>query len=251
MSRKLTKEKALQIWASDNYIYINKNLAGHNYKKTDMFIDYIEWNKNMYKISEIIKMLINSMLPFNYFRYENCFYRGEVYSLLTESSYNRETFTSVCSDYQQALMFSESNVMFKITIDPEVFCIPTGIENELLIEPNVHWKYLGREGCFYLVHILPFNPNIKNYGNLIDEIEETYIKENDQEIFKLQTNLQNNSFNDVGNIYDFILNNIEFFNVDEKRCYNFDDFKADIRDLNIKTGLANLELLFEFYKSKI
>lgn len=236
-------EEALEIWRSGNYIYINKKLACKYYRKISVVKDEIIWNNKTYNINRIIASLKNSMIPYHEHKDTvEYYYRGENYSLLTEYSYNKESFTSVSISYEQALSFSECEIIFKIKIDPNVCCIPTGIEEELLIEYNVFWNYIGKEGDLHLVEILPYDPNQLSLTELID----TLLINDMSEKKDIDTSL----INDVDHLYEIISDNMYFFNVGEKDIYTFEDFKDDVTYLRIYTDIFDLKLLYEYYLEK-
>lgn len=168
----ITEEKAMDLWISGAYTKINGQLAGIKYPFSYLRNDIIVSNGVEYKTRSVINKIISCMIPYSEHK-ENLgvdsirYYRGEEISKFPTMSFIRETFTSLTSDKEQGISFKgDSGCLFCVNIDDDVYCIETGIEKELLIEPNCYWKFRKFENGMYFVDILSFTEGVPFYNDL-------------------------------------------------------------------------------------
>jgi len=149
-------DDTLSLWRSSYYEHINAYLI--NKKETDV------------RIENIIKILCDNMVYYKYIKHSfpTIFYRGDNLDTVKYKSYNKKTFISITFDKETAESFTDS-VLYKITIDDNVKCIKTGIEYELLLEPNCCWHYISHNNILINVHITPFNNNYLITSKLLSD----------------------------------------------------------------------------------
>lgn len=124
-----------------------------------------------FKVIYVIKRFNLVMVPFGTFKKrtgitQSKFYRGDKRFILSEKTYNKETFISVTYDFETAVAFCEDGVIFQVTIDDNVFVPKTGIESELLIEPNSRCSFIGLTNIYKNdQHIKAININSTTYSD--------------------------------------------------------------------------------------
>jgi hypothetical protein len=250
----LTSEIAMILWKSESYRIINKYLAGDSYEDYNKRNITIKYYSNTYRIIDVINKIKSIMIPFselkkNYiFRNNHSkFYRGDKKSVLLETSYNKETFISVTSDIETAVAFQDSGVIFQIIVDDDVFVTRTGIENEILIEPNSCCKYEGFSNIILNfnnikvinIHITTYSESFSNYGDLLKRLN----KENKNE-YEISDHIKDLEIASI-RIKDLK----DDFNLLELKEYTIIDFKEDLKSFNIIYSQEDLRALFEFYLS--
>jgi hypothetical protein len=256
----MNTEIALDIWNSEDYKYINSFLADYyQYTKKNT----IQYNGSSMKISTIIDQLLSAMKPMKSIKsslvsFYGFFYRGDNNSLLSKKSYIKETFISVSTDKDQALTYSSKNCcLYQITIDDHVSCLKTGIENEILIEPQSYWKYIStiKQNDIDIMNIiiLPSDKapaNTFTYSQLvfdnIIQLQNSIISEPSSTHHPLpQLQPQNHKMLiTVDNLSEFI----DEFNIDEQESYSYDDFLYDIKHLpDIEYDIHDINNLWNRY----
>jgi len=134
-------QKALKIWITDEgYRKINSYLSNNTeyryHSKQDKNIDFED---EIYSTEEVVRVIKDHMRPA---REEETYYRGG--STNSKKSFYKSTFISVSTDKEQAESFIDGDCcLFRITVDPNVKRIRVGVENEVLLENNLFWEYLG------------------------------------------------------------------------------------------------------------
>jgi|LauGreDrversion4_2_1035121.scaffolds.fasta_scaffold392142_2 hypothetical protein len=229
----LTYEIAINIWSGETYEYIQEYLKTKNHKT-------ILYDGNEYSTPQIVSMLQQQMVPMKKIRKDNyVFYRGDRNSFLTEASYNKRTFISVSTDKERAQSYmNESNILYTIEVDDNVYCLRTGIEKEYLIDVNSCWIYKGNRN----VLITERDDNYPFYDELIhealQEIQEAsdlpvhapIVSNNDiqPKVIDIQPKVIDvQPFMNEENISDYV----DEFNLSGKDDYNYDDFVEELRQL--------------------
>jgi hypothetical protein len=252
ITQTLSNEKAIEIWSSEYYVLINKYLAGDDYCLTRNQKTTLEYDGVVYSIPYIISVLISNCVRFGtYFLKNNSyltkqkeFYRGESKSLIPDYSYNRKTFTSVTYDFEKSLSFAEDNFIFKVTIDNEIGIFITGIESEIVIEPNVYWEFIGMsneifdgvEYKIFNIHVSEYKKNSPSYGDLIENLKN---KENIQITEDLIEKPE----------FKITEDNFEDFNLLEDENFSINDFEDELNVYNIDYDKTKINELFEQYLS--
>jgi hypothetical protein len=236
----LTPKISLLLWKSEKYRLINGYLAESFYmdyvkKETD-----IEFDKYLYKIKDVVNMIKSIMVPFgdlkSKFKYKNIFYRGDNYKNLVSSSYNKETFISVTSDLETAISFKDDGILYKIIIDDDVLVCKTGIESEILIEPNSLFKYLKSDKHYVYINIKSYCKEYPSYAELLLEFNKT--------IYPIKEHVK-----DLTISSNRIKNLIDEFNIFKEENYEIKEFEFDLKSMNIiYDNNEDLILLFNFYK---
>jgi hypothetical protein len=143
----LTIETALEIWRYDlGYKKINSLLVGNSYPFTRELksrariygpIETIEYEDTSYDTADVIRVLKEHMAPGT----DNAmiYYRGG--SEHERRSFLKPSFTSITDDMEQAQSFVDGGVLYTITVDNDVKRINTGVEHEVLLEPDVYWEW--------------------------------------------------------------------------------------------------------------
>tara|TARA_Y100000389_G_scaffold205078_1_gene262786 strand:+ start:8844 stop:9779 length:936 start_codon:yes stop_codon:yes gene_type:complete len=136
-------DDALELWRSD---YGSRIINRHN-KATKL-----ELRDKIYDVQDVAKSLRSHMKLLKNSE-KMTFYRGE--STIGTKSKMKNIFTSITTDKEQAESFmdDEDCCLFKVTVDPDVKLLKTGIEDEFLIEDNIYWNVLGRTKDLYIVHV--------------------------------------------------------------------------------------------------
>jgi hypothetical protein len=154
-------EDALRIWRSDKgYRKINSFLVG-----TDKDYPYHPKNNQTMKldgvrhdIEDAIATLKRHMKPSPT---EITYYRGG--SSNSKKSFIKKSFISVSTSKEQAESFVDQpvgGVLYKIIVDPNVKRIDVGIEDEVLLEDNLFWEYLGMQNGEGIVRIQKAPPTM-------------------------------------------------------------------------------------------
>lgn len=147
-------ETALHIWTFDNgYRTINSFLidskSRNDYKYHIENNKTIEYNGNIYNTSDVVNVIKNNMFPSDTIE---TYYRGDNQKLLVSTL--KKSFISVTKDEEQAKSFIDDECcLYKITVDANIKRCNTGVENEILLENNLYWNYLGKDKEYYLIHI--------------------------------------------------------------------------------------------------
>lgn len=179
-----------------------------------------------YDIPAIINKLNDMMIPFRIFKKINkinqdIFYRGDIFTIFKMKSYNKKSFISVTMLLENAIPYKEENgIIYNISIDNNVKVLSTGIENELLIEPNSFWEYIKTENNNIFIHISKYNPNAKDFNLLLDE------------------NLELNKKQIIDIIDDFNMLELD---------YNILDFEIELKLFNIIYNPKDIDKLFYHY----
>lgn len=162
-------DTAIRIWITDEgYRKINSYLSGSKsrrdyiYHQTDN--ENINFENNDYKTIDIINTIKNNMKESN--KVET-YYRGG--SENSKKSYIKKSFISVTTDEEQAKSFVDECCLYKITVEPSVKRYNTGVENEVLLENNLYWDYIGKENNYYLVNISNETNVIQHETNVIQK----------------------------------------------------------------------------------
>jgi hypothetical protein len=177
----LNVETAIRIWITDEgYRKINSYLSGSTsrtdyiYHQPDNLI--INYEGITYKTIDVINIIKENMKESNK---EEIYYRGG--SAHSKKSFVKKTFISVTTDIEQAETFIDGDCcLFKIIVDPHVKRYKTGVENEVLLENNLYWNYIGKENNYYIVRISKgdlMQENISNNSNMQNKIKSTLTEE--------------------------------------------------------------------------
>lgn len=150
----LNAETALHIWSFDNgYRTINSFLIGStssaDYKYHQENNDTVEYNDKRYNTQDVIDVIKSNMVPSNK---EITYFRGDNQRL--QHSSLQKSFISVTKDEEQAKTFMDDGCcLYKIIVEPSVKRCNSGVENEVLLENDLYWNYLGPQNEYYLVRI--------------------------------------------------------------------------------------------------
>lgn len=150
----LNIQTALHIWTFDKgYRTINSFLIGSkspaDYKYHQENNDRIEYNHNTYNTKDVIDLIKSNMVPSDK---AEIYFRGDTQQLQYSSF--KKSFISVTKDEEQAKSFIDDGCcLYKVIVDDSVKRCNTGVENEVLLENNLYWNYLGPEDYYYLVRI--------------------------------------------------------------------------------------------------
>lgn len=172
---------AKSIWNSENgYRIINSFLidstSASNYKYHQKNNKVIEFSSNdnskIYNTLDVINVIKDNMKPS---KNEEIYYRGN--SKRAQKSFIKKSFTSVTTIEEQAEQFIDSDCcLYKVIVDPSVKRCNTGIENEILLENDLYWEYIGKEkqGPCYLAKVRKLShTNLNNTTNRGAEERET------------------------------------------------------------------------------
>lgn len=249
----LTDEIAKDLWRGETYRIINRYLAGETYDDYHVKETTLDYVDHYFRIIDVIKRLNLMMVPFGTFKKrtgitQNKFYRGDKRSILSEMTYNKETFISVTYDFETAVAFCEDGVIFHVTIDDNVNVTKTGIESELLIEPNSCCNFIGstsidtNDGPIRAIniHITNYSDSFPNYSDLMKTLV------SDVEMIE---NEISDHFKDLSILSTQIKDSLEFFNVSEDENYSIDNFAEELILFRIDYNHKDLESLFGFYLS--
>lgn len=248
----LLKDDILTIWRGTGYIAINSLLAGHKYPLISTSNMHIEYNDKQYNTREIINKLRSVMIPYYQYRRNNIeklgreeikYYRGEEDTILSTYSYIRDTFISVSSNLEDGLSFngeSKRGCKFEISIDPNVLCIETGVENELLLDFGLYWHFLSIRNSLYIISIEIPSEGQKTMDDILHEL--TTISES-----KIETS----SSRKTKATLDSILENIDYFNIASSEEYSINDFKDDLIALDFDFKESEISDLYSIYLSSV
>ena len=251
-AKSLSKDDILELWRGSGYIHFNGYLARDNYPFFSLARNTMEHNGKIYGIGSLVAKLRSVMIPYVEYRRKNIaklgrgkidYFRGEELTLFSTHSYIRETFISVTMDNDQSKSFnadSSCGCLFKVSINEAVYCVETGIEKELLLEPGCYWKFKGIVNEIYIIEICPHEEGVLMLNEMISQ---TRIEK-----ARLQTSVLEKQSSDS---LDEIEGNIELFNVADDDEYSIDDFKDDLTVLQISFNSYNIVSLFDFYKSTV
>lgn len=158
-----TLDIARHIWITDEgYRKINSLLLGPKYKYFRKDYATIEFEGEEYPTTSVVNVIRQNM---KCGAREITYYRGESGNI-SQESFVRKSFTSLTRDKEQAESFMDDDCcVYTVVLDPEVKRIPIGVEDEILVENDVYWKYLG-------------NNRARIYKQADDEHDETSDKEN-------------------------------------------------------------------------
>lgn len=244
---------ALDFWKGETYVHINKFLAKNTYMKPVDFITELDHNGRVYKIKDIIRSLKNMMYSYSSYRlkygvpHNKIFYRGDAINKLTTESYNKETFISLSNSKSQAISYQEdSGVIFSVTIDDDVFVLYTGIEGELLIEPNSFWEYLGVVNGNPRIHVSQYREDNQMYGDFILLNLKKSVKDIVDENNENDKNSEELSYIEIEEVKGDIIKNIELFNIADKD-YTIINFEEELNLFGINYNKSDIDLLFEYY----
>jgi hypothetical protein len=160
-----TIDKYKQIWSSESgYRRINNFFSPKGTYQQGLFIkgdkNIIEYDGIDYDVKDVIAGLKQGMKPS---KTNETYYRGD--NLNSKQSFQKEGFTSVSQDIDDAIAFMENKqcCLFEVTIDADVLRLETGVEKEILIENGCFWEYTGKKkDDKFLVNI--HSPRNKNYN---------------------------------------------------------------------------------------
>jgi hypothetical protein len=183
-----TFETCLFIWRSEEgYKKINNYLTNGTtaYKYKQPLTPTLQYEGATYKISDIIDVIKKNMTTHPT---SATYYRGG--SPNSKRSFKKETFISVSTDIEQAQTFLDGPCcLYTVTVDPDVKRLHTGIENEVLIENESYWEYLGDNEVVIhspknaaYSHFAYYNApkdvvvvdNSKEYAQLFEEAKQSY-----------------------------------------------------------------------------
>lgn len=156
---KLDIDKAIDIWRTDKgYRVINSYLIDSSSRND--YIYHQDNNKaikhegNIYNTIDVINIIRENMKGSDA---PKIYYRGG--SEKSKGSFVKESFISVSTDEEQAQQFMDGDCcLYKITVEPSVKRYKTGIEDEILLENGLYWKYIGKEGKYHLINITQKKP---------------------------------------------------------------------------------------------
>ena len=168
---------AKSIWNSDNgYRIINSFLIGStsasNYKYHQKNNKVIEFSTNdnstIYNTVDVINIIKKNMKTS---KSTETYYRGN--SKKAQISFIKKSFTSVTTSEEQANQFIDGNCcLYKVIVDPSVKRCNTGIEDEILLENDLYWEYIGKERHYHVAKIRKVSEsNLNKTSRGAEEIE--------------------------------------------------------------------------------
>jgi hypothetical protein len=137
ISKESIMEQALQLWRGSQYRAINGKLL-QDKVGNDVAKRYLGRTSMPDNLDNVIQTLRDGMKPITKV---GPYYRG--CSKRFQKNCHLETFVSVSTDKEDAEAFKDEGVLYTITIASGVRGIPTGVENEVLLEDGCYWEYLS------------------------------------------------------------------------------------------------------------
>jgi hypothetical protein len=150
----ISSETALRIWTSESgYRIINSYLIGSTSSRDYIYHRphniTIEFDDITYNTIDVIDTIIQHMKQGTV---EEMYYRGDTER--AKSSFVSKSFIAVTSAVDQSRSYAgDECCLFKVFIDPSVKRCATGVEDELLLEPNMYWDYIGENGRYHIVRV--------------------------------------------------------------------------------------------------